>query len=167
MISRQELLLLEAKARALGARLDRLDRRIREIRQDPGTRLSGAAVDRAKCIGCGACEAVCPVGAVSVKETAVVDAERCIGCGRCAEICPRGAIGLAPVSLKRRGGSMRMNEGAQKYRGFIPHRGVSRGIDRNRTKKPSGTIRKDPPGGSLNRFRRVKRSAPLCGGCDG
>jgi len=46
------------------------------------------------CVGCGACEGACPVGAVKVADTgkAVVDADACIDCGACEGVCPTGAI---------------------------------------------------------------------------
>ena len=46
------------------------------------------------CVGCGACEGACPVGAVKVDGTgvAVVDADACIDCGACEGACPTGAI---------------------------------------------------------------------------
>ena len=50
-------------------------------------------VKQDKCIGCGACVKVCPVGAISIKNgKAVVDQNKCIKCGRCAGVCPQGAI---------------------------------------------------------------------------
>ncbi len=55
-----------------------------------------------KCVGCGKCEKVCPIFAVSVKETdgkktAVVDRDICLGCGVCARNC-----GVKAIELKRR-----------------------------------------------------------------
>lgn len=46
-----------------------------------------------QCVNCGACEADCPVGAISENGDArVIDAGKCISCGTCAADCPAGAI---------------------------------------------------------------------------
>ncbi len=46
-----------------------------------------------KCVNCGACEPVCPVGAISEGDNArVIDADSCISCGTCAGECPAEAI---------------------------------------------------------------------------
>ncbi len=58
-------------------------------------------VDEARCRGCGACEAACPFGAVSLVENAegikvaVVQQALCKGCSACATACPTGAAGVA------------------------------------------------------------------------
>ncbi len=44
------------------------------------------------CICCGACEAECPVSAISSGDSKyVIHAETCIDCGACASVCPVGA----------------------------------------------------------------------------
>jgi electron transport complex protein RnfB len=53
-----------------------------------------AVVDEAACVGCEVCSDRCPVGAVTVEDTAVVDRLRCLGCGLCASSCPSNAITL-------------------------------------------------------------------------
>ena len=44
------------------------------------------------CISCGACEAECPVGAISEGDIYKIDPNTCIDCGTCADACPMGAI---------------------------------------------------------------------------
>jgi ferredoxin len=52
-----------------------------------------AHVVSSDCVSCGACEAACPVGAISMgDEHMVVDASTCIDCGACEADCPVGAI---------------------------------------------------------------------------
>ena len=51
-------------------------------------------VDKDVCVGCGACEANCPVGAIAVKEDgkAECDPDVCVDCGACVANCPVEAI---------------------------------------------------------------------------
>lgn len=50
-------------------------------------------VDTKKCITCGACVSICPVGAIKiVKGKACIDTKKCIRCGGCASFCPMNAI---------------------------------------------------------------------------
>ena len=53
-------------------------------------------VDKAKCIGCGACVSVCPVGVFELKsgKSVPVNADQCIKCGACVTSCPVKAIKL-------------------------------------------------------------------------
>lgn len=51
-----------------------------------------AYVINAECISCGACEAECPVGAISAGDDRyVIAADSCTECGSCAGVCPTGA----------------------------------------------------------------------------
>lgn len=48
------------------------------------------------CVCCGACEAQCPVGAISMGDGKFeIDADKCINCGSCAGACPTGSIDQA------------------------------------------------------------------------
>lgn len=45
-----------------------------------------------ECIKCGACEAECPVSAISEGDSKYqINADECIECGACAGVCPVGA----------------------------------------------------------------------------
>ena len=46
-----------------------------------------------ECISCGACQAVCPVEAISEGDGKYeINADTCIDCGACAAQCPVSAI---------------------------------------------------------------------------
>ena len=46
-----------------------------------------------QCVNCGACEADCPVGAISEQnDKRVINSDACISCGSCAASCPAEAI---------------------------------------------------------------------------
>ena len=50
-------------------------------------------IDKSKCIGCGTCVGICPVGAIEMKEgRAEIIIEKCIGCHSCMGVCPVDAI---------------------------------------------------------------------------
>ena len=52
-----------------------------------------AFVINAGCVSCGACEAQCPVGAISMGDGKFeIDPAKCIDCGSCAGACPTGSI---------------------------------------------------------------------------
>ena len=49
--------------------------------------------DKQKCLYCGGCVSVCPVGALELMETEIkYDPEKCIHCGACIKLCPSGAL---------------------------------------------------------------------------
>ncbi|MDD5096871.1 MAG: DUF362 domain-containing protein [Candidatus Omnitrophica bacterium] len=46
-----------------------------------------------KCIGCQACEKVCPVKAITMPDKkSIIDGSKCIGCATCIAVCPVAAI---------------------------------------------------------------------------
>jgi nitroreductase/NAD-dependent dihydropyrimidine dehydrogenase PreA subunit len=50
-------------------------------------------IDREKCIGCGACMAVCPSGTLSLENgKATVSGSESLSCGHCEAVCPEAAI---------------------------------------------------------------------------
>lgn len=52
-------------------------------------------INQGFCIGCGACEPECSIGAISIEGgKAVIDDKKCTDCGACrnADICPVDAI---------------------------------------------------------------------------
>ena len=53
-----------------------------------------AAVDKAICVACGACEKACPLGAIKVHKVcfARVAQDICVGCGKCKKVCPANSI---------------------------------------------------------------------------
>lgn len=54
-----------------------------------------AIIDEDACVSCEECIELCPVGAITMEDTAVVDRAKCLGCGVCAGACPSEAITLA------------------------------------------------------------------------
>lgn len=59
---------------------------------------------QALCTACGGCAAVCPVGAVTMKENpagfmvACVDETVCVGCGLCRRVCPSIPANMARIA---------------------------------------------------------------------
>jgi nitroreductase/Pyruvate/2-oxoacid:ferredoxin oxidoreductase delta subunit len=52
-------------------------------------------IDRDRCIGCGACVAVCPSETLSLKDgKAVVRGAHSLSCGHCEAVCPEAAVSV-------------------------------------------------------------------------
>jgi len=52
-----------------------------------------------KCIQCGTCSRVCPVGAIPSETPNLTEKEKCITCMRCVSICPQNARSLPVPAL--------------------------------------------------------------------
>lgn len=46
------------------------------------------------CVACGACEKICPLGAIAINKGifSQVNYDKCVGCGKCAKVCPASTI---------------------------------------------------------------------------
>lgn len=55
-------------------------------------------LDKDNCVGCQACVAFCPIGAMR-KSDARIEPFKCISCGSCVRACPEGALELVEVPL--------------------------------------------------------------------
>lgn len=51
-------------------------------------------INSRKCIGCGLCERLCPMGNIAVKNGIAVSSDKCTMCYRCINKCPEQAITL-------------------------------------------------------------------------
>ena len=56
------------------------------------------------CTGCGTCEDVCPVSAISIKydyeNFPIIDTNKCINCGKCVKVCPGIGCNLESLAKK-------------------------------------------------------------------
>ena len=53
------------------------------------TNLKTEIVDNSFCVGCGTCEAVCPVNVIKLENLEPILVGKCIECGICYGNCPR------------------------------------------------------------------------------
>ncbi|WP_319541225.1 EFR1 family ferrodoxin [uncultured Pseudodesulfovibrio sp.] len=53
-----------------------------------------------QCEQCGACAAVCPVGAIDSQDSALIDQVKCITCCACIKKCPQKARSMKPGPVK-------------------------------------------------------------------
>ena len=59
-------------------------------------------VDKSKCISCGACISICPVGAIKfVDGKAEINPKKCIKCGSCEQFCPVSSITIEKEENKK------------------------------------------------------------------
>ncbi|WP_346912339.1 4Fe-4S binding protein [Clostridium sp.] len=61
-----------------------------------------AYVDTKYCVACGACENVCPFGAITINNGIFpkIGYDKCVGCGKCVKACPASTI-----EIKQLGGN--------------------------------------------------------------
>ncbi len=68
----------------------------------------GMQIDRSKCVACGNCVAVCPMGAICVDpaiKKATINPDECVECSTCLrsmpDVCPTAAFSLSDVAWPR------------------------------------------------------------------
>ena len=62
----------------------------------------GVKIDVLKCVGCGACTYVCPVGVLAVEDMKCRVKEGCTSCGACVEMCHWQAITLQNKKARKK-----------------------------------------------------------------
>jgi ferredoxin len=62
----------------------------------------GVKIDTMKCVGCGACLYLCPVGVLSLEDMKCRVKEGCISCGACVDACNWKAITLEDNKKKKK-----------------------------------------------------------------
>lgn len=74
-----------------------------EASSAPSLKEPGTVAEISLCCGCGACAAVCPVGAIDIRENNngflhnEVNHTKCIRCGKCLQVCPFYHIQAQPL----------------------------------------------------------------------
>jgi ferredoxin len=61
----------------------------------------GVKIDTLRCVGCGACTFVCPVGVLLVEDMKCRVHEGCISCGLCVDRCHWQAITLLDEATEK------------------------------------------------------------------
>jgi ferredoxin len=97
----QKIQALKKQVQAVRAELDSLERRTRTFVPSSSISDFKVSVDAERCVGCGICQRVCPVGAISFDDVARVDSGRCTGCRLCIDQCPVGALSIIPLEFPR------------------------------------------------------------------
>ncbi|MBN1831273.1 MAG: 4Fe-4S binding protein [Deltaproteobacteria bacterium] len=97
----QKIQALKRQVQAFKTELLSLERRTNTLAHDSSISGFKVSVDPDRCVGCGICQSVCPVGAISVENVALVDSGRCTGCRLCLDQCPRGALSIIPLKNLR------------------------------------------------------------------
>lgn len=78
-----------------------------EASSAPSIKEPGTVAEISLCCGCGACAAMCPVGAIDIREDNngflhnEVDYTKCIRCGKCLQVCPFYHIQACPLKKAR------------------------------------------------------------------
>ena len=92
-------------------------------------------IDQEACSGCGSCEPLCPMGAISVLETASIDPDECAECGVCwrSRVCPEDAIKPGRLQWPRLLREVYSNPLAEHESTGVPGRGTE-GIKTNDAK---------------------------------
>lgn len=60
------------------------------------------SLDKAKCVGCGVCQGICPVRAISMEGGKPgINRKKCIRCFCCQEFCPKSAMTVRRTAIAR------------------------------------------------------------------